>query len=31
MFKFTQKVLCILLLMLLGLAAGSLGAEEELT
>jgi len=29
MFKFTQKVLCIFLFMLLGLAAGSVGAVEE--
>ena len=31
MFKFTQKVLCIFLFMLLGLAAGSVGAVEKPT
>ena len=31
MFKFTQKILCIFLFMVLCLAAGSVGAEEELT
>ena len=30
MFKFTQKVLCIFLFTLLCLAAGSVGAEEEM-
>lgn len=31
MCKFTQKLLCLFLFLALGLAAGSLGAEEELT
>ena len=30
MCKFTQKILCIFLFMVLCLAAGSAGAEEEL-